>query len=226
MTGPGSDGTAEPVIAIDGPAGAGKSTVARSVAARLGFTYVDTGALYRALALAAIEDGVPPHDAAALAAVAERADIRLQGDRVFLEDRDVTGRIRAADVTAGASTIAAHPAVRRSMLARQRALAAAGGVVMEGRDIGSAVVPDADVKVFLTASLKERARRRWAEEPSTHTSLDEVIATIDARDRSDSTRRASPLVRAPDATLIDSTDRSIDEVVDAIVALVEGDGAA
>lgn len=214
------------VIAIDGPAGAGKSTVARAVAKRLGLTYVDTGAMYRALALAALEAGLDANDPAALAELAATTEIGLERDHVFLGQRDVTKRIRGADVTAIVSAVAAHPEVRRSMVRRQREMAAAGGVVMEGRDIGSAVVPHADVKVFLTASLEERARRRWEEMPGGDASLQEVLAAIDTRDRTDATRRASPLVRSVGAAIIDSTDKTVDEVVDAIVGLVDaGDPA-
>lgn len=212
------------VVAIDGPAGAGKSTVARAVASRLHFTYVDTGALYRALAVAALDAGVDPHDPGGLARLADRIEIRLHEDRVFLDERDVTARIRHPDVTAVVSDVAAHPAVRRAMLDRQRKMAAAGGVVMEGRDIGSAVVPEADLKVFLTASLEERARRRWEETRAAYGSLEEVTAAIQARDRTDSTRRASPLVRADNATIIDSTDKTVDDVVEEIVRLLRTDG--
>lgn len=213
------------VIAIDGPAGAGKSTVARAVAHRLGFTYMDTGAMYRALALAALRDGIAPDDEEGLAALSQGADIELEGDRVILDGADVTARIRQPDVTECVSAVSAHPSVRRSMLERQRSAARAGHVVMEGRDIGSAVVPDAQVKIFLTASLEERARRRWAERGESAASIDDVTEAIIERDRSDRTREASPLVRSPDAMLIDSTDASIGEVVDRIVELASRVGA-
>ena len=201
-------------IAIDGPAGAGKSTVARAVADRLGFTYVDTGAMYRALALAAIERGVG--DPEGLADLARSIDIASAGGRILLDGADVTARIRAADVTAEVSRVAAEPGVRDALVTHQRERAARENVVMEGRDIGSAVLPDAPLKIFLTASLEERAKRRSAE---TGGQPDEVMAAIRARDEADSGRSASPLVVAPDAVSIDTTGRSIESVVDEIVRL-------
>ena len=201
-------------IAIDGPAGAGKSTVARAVAARLGYRYVDTGAMYRALALAAIERGV--EGPSGLAELASSIELGSRDGRTLLNGADVTDRIREADVTARVSAVAARPEVRTALVARQRRVAAAEDVVMEGRDIGSAVLPDAPVKVFLTASLEERARRRAAE---TGEAMTGVMAAIEERDRADSRRAASPLTRADDAVHIDTTGRTIDEVVDEIVAL-------
>jgi len=201
-------------IAIDGPAGAGKSTVARAVAARLGYRYVDTGAMYRALALAAIERGVD--DSPALADLASSIVLGSRDGRTLLDGADVTERIRAADVTAKVSTVAAHPEVRTALVAHQRRVAAAENVVMEGRDIGSAVLPDAPLKVFLSASLEERARRRALE---TGEASEDVKAAIEERDLADSRRAASPLIRADDAVHIDTTGRTIDEVVDEIVEL-------
>lgn len=201
-------------VAIDGPAGAGKSTVARRVADRLGYTYVDTGAMYRALALAAIQREV--EDASDLMELARTLDLRAEGSIVLLDGVDVTERIRGSDVTERVSVVAAEPEVRRALVARQQEVARRQSVVMEGRDIGSAVLPDADVKVFLTASLEERARRRAAE---TGASVDQVMRSIEARDRADSRRTASPLVRAADAVEIDTTGRTIDDVVDEIVEL-------
>lgn len=204
-------------IAIDGPAGAGKSTVARAVADRLGFTYVDTGAMYRAVALAALEAKIGAEDGAALASLAKGLELRLDGDRVLLAGTDVSDAIRSEGVTAASALIARHPGVRAAMVRIQQETAASGDVVMEGRDIGSKVLPDAEVKVFLTASLDERARRRGAQTGADdHASLRESLAT---RDESDRSRDASPLVTAPGAVEIDTTDRSIDEVVDAIVRL-------
>jgi CMP/dCMP kinase len=209
-------------VAIDGPAGAGKSTVARRVAARLGYTYVDTGAMYRALALAALEREV--EDASDLAELARTLDLRAEGSTVTLDGVDVTERIRGADVTERVSLVAAEPDVRFALVARQQEAARRQDVVMEGRDIGSAVLPDAEVKVFLTASLEERARRRAAE---TGVPEDQVMRSIEARDRADSRRAASPLVRAADAVEIDTTGRTIDEVVDEIVELARAsDGVA
>ncbi|MFN2609231.1 MAG: (d)CMP kinase [Acidimicrobiales bacterium] len=201
------------VVAIDGPVGAGKSTVSRAVAARLGLDHLDTGAMYRSVALAALGHGLDPESASGeeLARVAAAADIRV-GERVLLDGDDVTDRLRSPEVGWAVSAVAARPEVRVELVRRQRAWAAErGGGVVEGRDIGSVVFPDAAVKVFLTASDEERARRR---------SSDEDAAALARRDRLDSTRAASPLARASDAVVVDSTGRSVDEVVDEIVALV------
>jgi cytidylate kinase len=209
-------------VAIDGPAGAGKSTVARAVAHRLGYSYLDTGALYRAVALAAIERGVDPTDEAALESVAVDLDVILSDGRVMLNGRDVTDRLRDPDVTRIVSTVAAHPRVRAALLERQRTLARSGDVVMEGRDIGSTVLPDADVKVFLTASETERARRRAEQAglPTDEASIERLRDEIAARDRADATRDVSPLIHAPDATLVDTSELTVDEVVDRIVDAV------
>jgi cytidylate kinase len=199
------------VVAIDGPAAAGKSTVARAVARALGFTYLDSGAMYRAAALALLERG------GAASEVAERADIRL-GDRVLLDGRDVTEEIRAPELSEGASRIAANPRVRAALLAKQRALLASGDWVAEGRDIGTVVAPDAPVKVFLTASAEERARRRAAELGA---DVETVLRDQALRDAQDSTREHSPLQLAPGAVELDTTGLSVDEVVAKIVDLVE-----
>jgi cytidylate kinase len=198
------------VVAIDGPAGAGKSTVARAVAAALGFTYLDSGAMYRAVALAALQRGAPP------AVVAPGLAIEL-GDRVLLDGRDVTAAIRAPGVSEAASVAAAHPAVRAAIVAQQRRLLETGDWVAEGRDIGSVVAPGAEVKVFLTASPEARARRRATEigaDPAT------VLAEQVIRDQRDSEREHSPLHTAADAVEIDTTDLTRDEVVARIVELV------
>jgi CMP/dCMP kinase len=199
------------VVAIDGPAGAGKSTVARALARELGFTYLDSGAMYRAAALAALERGGAASEAA------ERADIRL-GERVVLDGRDVTADIRTPEVTEAASRVAANPGVRAALMRKQRELLSSGDWVAEGRDIGTVVAPDAPVKVFLTADAEERARRR-AEE------LGGDVATVlrdqALRDAQDSTREHSPLRLAPGAVELDTTGLSVDEVVQQIVALVE-----
>ena len=212
-------------VAIDGPAGAGKSTVARAVAQALGFRYLDTGAMYRAIALAAIESGVGPDDAPALAELAASADIVSEPERTLLNGRDVSDRIREGDVTECVSQVAAHPEVRAALLDRQRSLATSDDVVMEGRDIGTVVLPNAEVKIFLTASLEERARRR-AEELGVLDGMtaQEMVKTIDERDKADSAREASPLTQAEDAHLVDSTGRSISEVVDEITRLVRNAG--
>ena len=206
------------VVAIDGPAGSGKSTVARGVAAALGLHTLDTGAMYRAVTLRAERVGVDANDGAGLGAVAEKMALEM-GERVVLDGDDVTEEIRSAAVDAEVSIVAAHPEVRRELVRRQRAWAEAVGVaVMEGRDIGSVVLPDAKVKVYLTASAAERARRRATErgEGADH---DGHAASIAARDEIDSGRADSPLVVAEGAVVIDSTDKSVDDVVDEILAL-------
>jgi cytidylate kinase len=212
------------VVAIDGPAGTGKSTVARAVARALGFDYLDTGAMYRAVALAALERDLPPDDSDALASLADSIQIDHRGEQVMLHGRDVTAAIRKDPVTAMVSRVAAVPGVRRAMAVRQRRIAESSDVVMEGRDIGSAVVPDAEVKIFLTASIRERARRR-AEQLGRATN-DEAIAnlvrSIEDRDRADASRSDSPLVRADDAVLIDSTSKGIEDVVDEIARVARG----
>jgi CMP/dCMP kinase len=211
------------VVAIDGPAGAGKTTVARAVARALGWRHVDTGAMYRAVALAAAERGVDPDDRSALGELAEGLDIRPHGEGAVMDGVDVTGRLREPDVTAVVSRIAAVPEVRAAMLGRQRRLAEECDVVMEGRDIGVAVFPDAAVKIWLTASIEERAQRRWKElSPVGRMGLDELRSQIAARDEADTTRATSPLARAPDALPVDTTGRDILEVVSDIVTLVRG----
>ena len=208
------------VIAIDGPAGAGKSTIARAVADRLGFEYLDTGAMYRALALAAIENGIDLQDADALTALTDTVDIDLRGDVVKLDGRDVSELIRGPGVTAAVSKVAAVDGVRRAMAAMQRARADAGNLVMEGRDIGSAVVPTADVKIFLTASKEERARRRARQMglATDEQSLKELSRSIEKRDRADAERKASPFVKANDAVVVDSTGKDVETIVDEIAS--------
>jgi cytidylate kinase len=212
------------VVAIDGPAGAGKSTVARAVADALGWDYVDTGAMYRALALAAVEHRVEPSDADALGRLAARVEIDVTGDRAWLEGRDVTARIRDPDVTGVVSEVSAHPRVRSVMARRQRDLARQGNVVMEGRDTGTTIAPKAEVKVYLTASLRARAQRRARQLglPEIPSTIAEVESALEARDRADSGRATSPLARADDALTIDSTDRDVDAVVALIVERVLG----
>jgi cytidylate kinase len=205
-------------IAIDGPAGAGKSTVARLVAEALGWRYLDTGALYRALTLAALARGVPVDDGTAVAMVARGVDLQPVDDRILLDGLDVTERIRHDDVTAAVSTVAAHPEVREALVDLQRELALASDVVVEGRDIGTHVLPDAEVKIWLTAQLDERALRRARQEGDVD-ELDDVRTAIDQRDQADAQRDASPLKRAPDAVEIDTTDLGIDDVVQRIVDL-------
>jgi cytidylate kinase len=220
--------TATRVIAIDGPSGSGKSTVARGVAARLGLEVLDTGAMYRAVTLAALEREADLHDAVACEAAAVDADIVVDGT-VLLDGRDVTVEIRGPEVTAAVSTVSAHPGVRAVLVARQREwVETHGGGVVEGRDIGTVVFPDAPVKVFLTASDDARAARRARDEAAAarDTSVDAVAAELARRDALDSTRVVSPLVAAEDAIVVDNTARGVDEVVEEIVQRAEAAFAA
>lgn len=208
------------VIAIDGPAGAGKSTVARAVAAEIGFTYLDSGAMYRSVALAALEGGVPLDDGEALGALAEGLEIGFDGrggGRVFLGERDVSDEIRAPQVSTAASQVSVHPRVREAMVARQRQLIAAGRYVAEGRDIGTVVSPDSPLKIFLTASDEERAHRRAAE---TGEPVAEVLAAQRRRDASDTEREHGALRAAEDAVELDTTGFTLDEVVVRVVGLI------
>jgi CMP/dCMP kinase len=211
------------VIAIDGPAGAGKSTVARAVAAALGFTYLDSGAMYRCVALAAIEGGADLDDAEALGELTRSLQIDLEGDRVELEGRDVGTAIREPRVTETSSRVSVHPPVREALVARQRQLIDDGRYVAEGRDIGTVVSPDAPLKVFLTASAEERARRRAAQSGEDEAS---VLAAQRERDARDETREHSALRAAADAVEVDTTGLTLDEVVDRVVALARERGLA
>jgi len=204
------------VIAIDGPAGAGKSTVARAVAARLDFTYLDSGAMYRCVALAALERGADLGDEAAVGEVAGSLAIALDGERVELDGRDVSAAIREPRVTDASSLVSVHPAVREAMVAEQRRLIASGRYVAEGRDIGTVVSPAAPLKVFLTASPEERARRRAAQTGEDHAA---VLAAQRERDARDETREHSALRAAEDAVEIDTTGLALDEVVDRVESL-------
>lgn len=220
---------ARPIVAIDGPAGAGKSTVARRVAEELGFVLVDTGALYRAVALAAKRAGAAWSDAAACGEIARALAARggiafAAGKRVLLDGGDVSEAIRTPDVSMGASTVSAHAAVRAALLEMQRRSGHDGGVVLEGRDIGTVVFPDAERKFFLTARPEVRARRRCEElrakgQPADY---DATLRDVIKRDEQDSTRAVAPLVRAADAELVDTSDMTIDGVVAHIVARVRG----
>jgi CMP/dCMP kinase len=214
------------IIAVDGPSGAGKSTLGRLLARSLGLLYIDTGAMYRAVALAVERAGVSLADHEAVAEVARRADIRLEGDpdslQVRLDGADVSTEIRGEQAGHAASVVSAIPEVRRELVRRQREMGAAGGVVLDGRDIGTVVFPDADVKFFLTADSSERARRRHDEErlKSRAQTYEETLADLEARDRRDTTRADSPLKRADDAVVLDTTGRTIDEVFEAMLAVV------
>lgn len=205
------------VIAIDGPAGAGKSTVARAVAHALGFTYLDSGAMYRSVALAATARGVEPAQAASEARIEFARDAGSEPARVLLDGRDVTTAIRTPEISEAASRVAAEPAVRRAMVAQQRRLLATGDWVAEGRDIGEVVAPDADLKVFLTADPRERARRRAAELDA---DVGAVLAEQTIRDERDQAREHSPLRPAPGAVTLDTTALTVPEVVQRIVELV------
>ena len=204
-----------PLIAIDGPAGSGKSTVARALAARLGLDYLDTGAMYRSLAFAALRKGIDPEDAEQLGELARQVQIEIS-ERVVVDGVDATAAIRDEEVTGAVSAVAAHPGVREEMVRRQREWAAgrSGGVV-EGRDIGSVVFPDADVKVYLTASDTERAQRRAGERRNQD--YDAVAADLARRDRFDSSRASSPLLAADDAMVIDTTGRGVDDIVQEVL---------
>ncbi len=211
------------VIAIDGPAGAGKSSVARAVAERLGFTFLDSGAMYRCVALAALEGGLDLDDGAALARLAEGLEIDFDGARVLVGGRDVSAEIRAPEVSAAASRVSVHAGVRAAMVARQRALVEAGRYVAEGRDIGTVVSPEAPLKVFLTAADEERARRRAAQ---TGEDVEVVLAAQRSRDASDREREHGALRVAADAVELDTSALSLAEVVDQIVALARERGLA
>jgi CMP/dCMP kinase len=205
------------VVAIDGPAGSGKSTLAKAVAERLGLDYLDTGAMYRAVAFAAIRRGIDPEDAPTVAELARQLDLSVD-EKVMVDGADATIEIRTPDVSRAVSTVAANPEVRTELVLRQREWAEAhGGGVIEGRDIGTVVFPSAPLKIFLTADYKERAQRRTKEMLDLH--YDEVAADMARRDHVDSTRDSSPLRMADDAVQVDTTDRPIDEIVDYVVSL-------
>ncbi|HEY6307852.1 MAG TPA: (d)CMP kinase [Candidatus Angelobacter sp.] len=213
------------VIAIDGPAGSGKSTLAALLARNYGYTNIETGAMYRALALKAIETGVPFADSGALANLVRdsRIELRTRGDGncVLLDGVDVTERIRRQDVTEAASLVSVHPPVRDWMVQRQREMVAGGGVVMEGRDIGTKVFPDAEVKIFLDAAPEVRGNRRFLQNPGVTAPEASVLAELRTRDQRDRTRPNSPLVPAPDAILIDSTNMTLEQVVQRAMEIVD-----
>jgi cytidylate kinase len=210
------------IIAIDGPSGAGKGTVARAVARALQYPHIDTGAMYRALAWKARQEHVDLADEQAVATIGRRAAFDLEDGRVVIDGHDVATAIRTPEIDAAAAVVARHPAVRRALVERQRAYGEGGGIVMEGRDIGTVVFPRADVKIYLDADPEERARRR-AHDPA-HASrgeaVTEVATALAARDHLDKTREASPLAAAPDAIVIDTTRLDIDAVVAQVMAVV------
>ena len=210
------------VVAIDGPAGAGKSTIAKRVAERLGFTYIDTGAMYRAVALWALRQGVNPNDMHRMEQLALAAEIELSPGRILLNGEDVTEAIRRPEVSNGASKVAVIPGVRRAMVAKQRAIGERASVVMEGRDIGTVVFPGAEVKVFLDANPEERVRRRLRDVRATGEAITAgaLAAQMKERDQRDSTRADAPLAQAPDAVYLDSSSLTVEEVEEAILKMV------
>ncbi len=214
-------------IAIDGPAGAGKSTIAKAVAARLGFIYVDTGAMYRTIALYLLDHGIEGKDIAAIEAVLPDISVELKYEegtqQVWLNGEDVSGRIRNEAVGNMASVTSAHPPVRAKLLSLQQDMAAACDVIMDGRDIGTCILPNAQVKIFLTASVQERASRRYKElcAKGVDCDLEAIAADIAQRDYQDSHREVSPLRQAEDAILVDSSAMTIEEVIEAIISIVK-----
>ena len=211
------------IIAIDGPSGAGKGTIARTLAQHLGYRHVDTGAMYRAVAWKATHEGVPLDNEAAVAELSRRAAIVVEGGVVSIDGHDVSAAIRTPEIDKAAAAVARLPRVRETLVARQRQLGEGGGVVMEGRDIGTVVFPNADVKIYLDASTEERARRRANDTAHTGGKAGQaaVAESIAARDQSDKTRTASPLTLAPDAVHIDTTHMPIQQVVDKVMSIVQ-----
>jgi cytidylate kinase len=210
------------IIAIDGPSGAGKGTVARAIASNLGYRHVDSGAMYRAVGWKALHDGLALDDETGVMRLAERADIVLNGLMTTIDGEDVSHAIRTPEIDRAAASVARLPGVRAILVARQRDLGAGGGIVMEGRDIGTVVFPDADVKLYLDASAEERARRR-AHDPAHHggpEKVSDVATLLTERDRLDTTRAASPLYAAADAIVVDTTGKKVDEVVADVMLIV------
>jgi len=211
------------IIAIDGPSGAGKGTIARAISEALGYRHVDTGAMYRAVGWKATYEGIPLDDEAAVSALARRAEIVVEGGVVAIDGHDVTRAIRTPEIDTAATAVARLPKVREVLVARQRALGSEGGVVMEGRDIGTVVFPNADVKIYLDASAEERARRRASDTAHSGSQAGQaaVAEAIQARDKADTTRAISPLSLAPDAIHIDTTDMAVDRVINRVMELVQ-----
>lgn len=212
------------IIALDGPAGSGKSTTARLVAEKLGYTYVDTGAMYRAITLAALEQNIQLEETP-LTELVKMIEVELRqspkGQRTFLNGVDVSERIRETDVTANVSVVSAISSVRQKMVLLQKRLGESGGIVMDGRDIGTVVFPQAELKVFMVADIRKRAARRYAEMGNTDNSIEDIAALIAQRDILDSTREISPLTKADDAVEIDTSDLTIQQQVEMILQLAE-----
>ena len=211
-------------IAIDGPAGAGKSTVAKAISKKLGIVYLDTGAMYRTVALKALKEKVDSLDRKKLSEIVKNIDMEIRfidnQQHMFLDNEDVTEKIRTPEISIGASNVGTIPEVRLKMAELQREFAEKHNVVMEGRDIGTFVLPNATIKIFLTASLEKRAERRYKElvaKGNTEITLEDVKRDIECRDRNDSSRSLAPLTKAPDAIEIDTTDLTVDQVVDKII---------
>ncbi len=212
-------------LAIDGPAGSGKSTISATIAHRLGWTHIDTGAMYRAVTLEAIELGIDLEDESSYQFL-ESMVVHYDADKIYIDDRDVTEDIRSSAVTSNVSLVSSFPYVRQKLVELQKKAAKHGNIVMDGRDIGTVVIPDADLKIFLTANVTERAKRRQKEhlKKGKNASIHTLIEEIEIRDQKDSTRKASPLRKADDAIVIDTTNLTIDQVVDKIVDLTRSEG--
>jgi cytidylate kinase len=214
------EGRASIAVAIDGPAGAGKSTVARTVAARLGFQYLDTGMMYRAVTRALLDRGTDIADPSSVAVAAQDLDVTVDGERVFVDGIEQTSRIRTPEVTAAVSSVSAVKAVREAMVRIQRNAAKGRDIVMDGRDIASVVLPDAACKIYLDASIEERARRRLADFGWTSDRLPELVEDLRRRDRFDSTRAESPLIRVADAVTVDTTGLQPEDTVNKILEII------
>lgn len=213
------DSSTVPVIAIDGPSASGKGTVAQRVAARLGYHYLDSGALYRIVALAAGEQGIDWQDEASLAALAAGLDIRFEGDRILLAERDVSDAVRTEEMGRGASQVAVHPALRQALVSLQHSFRKAPGLVADGRDMGSVIFPDALVKIYLTAGAEVRAQRRHKQlmEKGIHASIAPILSDLQARDARDQQRLAAPLQKSADAFLLDTSQLGIEQAVEVIL---------
>lgn len=219
--------SAIPVIAIDGPSASGKGTVAQLVARQLGFHYLDSGALYRIVALAGKQAGIPWQDEAALASLAAKLDIRFENGEILMGHDNVSDAVRSEEMSRGASEVAVHPLVRRALLGLQHGFRRAPGLVADGRDMGSAVFPEAATKVFLTARAAVRAERRYKQliDKGNHANLGQILADIEARDARDMQRSAAPLRQCADAILLDTSELTIDQAVDAVLAIARNTSA-